>query len=503
MSEIIKTEMLPGATLCQGKYVIEKKIGSGGFGITYLARHAALGKLYAIKEFFLNGYNVRNTNTNHVGLQGIETRDFDKYRQRFINEAKTLAGLNHAGIVKVLDIFDENGTSYMVMPFVQGTTLQSMVENHGPMNCDIAVNYIVQICDALSYIHSKNILHRDVTPDNVIVTAEQKTVLIDFGSARKFANDKTQRHTTILKQGYAPIEQYSATSRKGAYTDLYSLGAVFYYLLTGERPMDATERTATRMTEPIELNKNVPPQINAVIMKAMEMDSAARYQSADEVTRDIMSGNAPIRPASQKLQTAESVQQAPEQTTNSGQRTAQRSSPAASKGRLVNVVAIVMAIVAVASVVLIALWRPWTDVSKPALHEHGEQPAAVSPMVQVASLTLASCDSVMTLLAHDPADPVALYAIATKAYNDEYSPQMEDFWQYTLLKDGDVARYVKGSNEFSQIRFAFACASRAYDIVSRQSDTTEDYADLKQALVKLLEELHDIAPESLIYQRHE
>lgn len=503
MNEVINTELLPGTTLCNGKYVIEKKIGSGGFGITYLAKHSTLEKFYAIKEFFISGFNVRNSHTNHVTLQGIDAKDFNRFRQGFIDEARILAGLNNEAVVKVLDIFDENGTSYMVMPFVSGITLQSMVERDGPMSYEDAVNYIVQICEALSYIHSKNILHRDVTPDNVIVTPEMKAVLIDFGSARKFTNDKTQRHTAIVKQGYAPLEQYSANSRKGAYTDLYSLGAVFYYLLTGERPMDATERTNSMMKEPIEINPKVPAQINAVIMKAMEMDSSQRYRTADELIEDIMTGNAPIRPASQKLQTANTGQQAAQQTANSGQRTAQRSSPAASKGRLVNVVAIVMAIVAVASVVLIALWRPWTDVSKPALHEHGEQPAAVSPMVQVASLTLASCDSVMTLLAHDPADPVALYAIATKAYNDEYSPQMEDFWQHTLLKDGDVARYVKGSNEFSQIRFAFACASRAYDIVSRQSDTTEDYADLKQALVKLLEELHDIAPESLIYQRHE
>ena len=289
MAEVIQSELSSGTTLCGGKYVIEAKIGSGGFGITYLARHTVLDRKYAIKEFFMNGYNVRNNTTNHVSLQGIDFKDYDRIKQTFINEARTLAHLNNDAIVKVIDIFDENGTSYMVMPFVEGTTLKRMVEKDGPMEYEIAVNYMVQICEALKYIHSKDILHRDVTPDNVIVTPEQKIVLIDFGSARKFIDNKTQRQTTIVKPGYAPLEQHSARSRKGAFTDIYSVGAVFYYLLTGERPIDATERVLEKMAEPIELNPNIPLQINSIIMKAMEMDGEKRYQSAQELINDIFS----------------------------------------------------------------------------------------------------------------------------------------------------------------------------------------------------------------------
>ena len=289
MAEVIQSELSSGTMLSGGKYVIEKKIGAGGFGITYLARHTILDRKYAIKEFFMSGYNVRNNATNHVSLQGLEVKDFDRVRQTFINEARTLAHLNNEAIVKVIDIFDENGTSYMVMPFVEGATLKSMVDKDGSMEYEMAVNYMVQICEALTYIHSKDILHRDVTPDNVIVTPEQKIVLIDFGSARKFIDNKTQRQTTIVKPGYAPLEQHSARSRKGAFTDIYSVGAVFYYLLTSERPMDATERVLEKMKEPIELNPNIPPQINAIIMKAMEMDGEMRYQSAKELIDDIFS----------------------------------------------------------------------------------------------------------------------------------------------------------------------------------------------------------------------
>lgn len=289
MAEVNQSELSAGTVLSGGKYVIEGKIGAGGFGITYSARHTILDRKCAIKEFFMNGYNVRDNESNHVSLQGLELKDFNRIRQAFINEARTLAYLNNEAIVEVIDIFDENGTSYMVMPFVEGVTLKRMVENDGPMETEKAVEYMVQICRALTYIHSKDVLHRDVTPDNIIVTPEHKIVLIDFGSARKFIDNKTQRQTTIVKPGYAPLEQHSVESRKGAFTDIYSVGAVFYYLLTGKRPMDATQRVMEKMTEPIELNSNIPPHINTVIMKAMEMDGEMRYQSAKELIDDILS----------------------------------------------------------------------------------------------------------------------------------------------------------------------------------------------------------------------
>lgn len=140
MAELVQLELKSGTLLCGGKYVIEKKIGSGGFGITYLAQHTILGRKYAIKEFFMSGYNIRNNVTNHVSLQGLESKDFDRIRQTFCNEARTLAHLNNEAVVKVIDIFDENGTSYMVMPFVEGFTLKSLVERDGPMEYEMAVN---------------------------------------------------------------------------------------------------------------------------------------------------------------------------------------------------------------------------------------------------------------------------------------------------------------------------------------------------------------------------
>lgn len=471
MNEIIHTELLAETSLCGGKYIIEKKIGAGGFGITYLARHATLERKYAIKEFFLSGYNVRNNETNRISLQGIEEKDFDKFRQRFIDEARTLATLNNDAVVKVIDIFDENGTSYMVMPFVEGITLQSMVEENGPMEYEMAVNYIVRICDALSYIHSKNILHRDVTPDNIIVTPEQKTVLIDFGSARKFVNNKTQRHTTILKQGYAPLEQYSATSRKGAYTDLYSLGGVFYFILTGVRPLDATERTMEKMKEPIELNPKIPEQINAVIMKAMEMDSSDRYQSAMELEEDILSGNTPKkkekRIPSIKKEDGIPIRKESQKKNNSPK-----------------ILAFALCIIAVG--VLFFSLTIDKNSSEDLDYEIVTEEKIESISIPLDSLIKVERDSLMQRLAMNPNDPAALYAIAKQALTKKRTEKMNQFWDNILIPEGDVQKYIYGAS-VSAPRYAYVCAARAYNNLEGSDYTIEMQEELKDSLITYME----------------
>ena len=483
MNEIIRTELLPGTTLCGGKYVIEKKLGAGGFGITYIAKHATLDKRYAIKEFFLSGYNVRNNVTNHISLQGIETQDFEKFRLRFIEEARTLAALNNEAVVKVIDIFDENGTSYMVMPFVEGVTLQSMVEKKGPMDYEMAVNYIVQVCEALSYIHSKNILHRDVTPDNIIITPSQKIVLIDFGSARKFVDNKTQRHTTIVKKGYAPLEQYSATSRKGAYTDLYSLGAVFYFILTGERPMDATERTLEKMKEPIEINPKVPEQINAVIMKAMEMDSANRYQTATELTDDIFSGKFPKKPKPRKeKKETKKVDSEKEKKDN----------------KAIKYSAIFLAVAAIVATVLIVVNRPTvpvvqdnqTIVTQP---KSTKSNTVVTTTIPLDSLLREKCSVLVQRAIDNANDPSVLYALAYRVdstyLEGETRTLAEKFWNDTLLPEGDVDRYLTTNKGFNRMRFEFVCAARAYAILSKTTSRSSSTDDLKERLKQLLKKL--------------
>lgn len=285
-TEIFK-ELQPGTELAGGKYVIEKKIGEGGFGITYKAIQTGLNRKVCIKEYFLAGRCVRNTYDKTVQLQGLNEEVFEKYRQSFVREAKTLATLRHPNIVEVIDVFDENCTSYMVMPLIEGRSLQSIVEKNGPLSCPQAVNYIAQITNAVGYIHERHILHRDIKPDNIMVTADYKAILIDFGSAREFEEDKTQAQTSMLTHGYAPTEQYTRNSRKGSYTDIYAIGATLYFVLTGTVPMEAAARMTEQMPEPKELNPEIPEEINRTILKAMQIKAENRHQSISEFMDDL------------------------------------------------------------------------------------------------------------------------------------------------------------------------------------------------------------------------
>lgn len=290
-SEQDKSELSSQTLLAGGKYIIEKKIGAGGFGITYRAIQQGLNKIVCIKEFFLSGKCVRSTHSNTIFLQSVSEDVYNKYRAAFVREARLLAELKHSNIIEVIDVFDENNTSYMVMPYIEGDTLQKIVEQKGPIIYEDAVNYMAQISDGVGYIHNKNILHRDIKPDNIMITAEHKAILIDFGSAREFEHDKTQIHTSILTHGYAPTEQYTKNSRKGAYTDIYAIGATLYYILTGVVPIEAAARLTEKMPEPKTLNSNIPEEANRTILKAMQLKSENRHQRISDFMDDLLNVN--------------------------------------------------------------------------------------------------------------------------------------------------------------------------------------------------------------------
>jgi len=285
--EVNIMELQPGTTLCDGKYTIETKIGEGGFGITYKAIQNGLNRVVCIKEYFPAGKCTRATKKNTVFVQGTSEQVFEKYRQAFVREAKMLATLHHPNIVEVLDVFDENNTSYMVMTFVKGKSLQQIVEVRGKLPYPETVNYIAQITNAVGYIHDHHILHRDIKPDNIMITADFKAILIDFGSAREFEQDKTQVHTSMLTHGYAPTEQYTASSRKGSYTDIYAIGATFYFVLTGQVPMESAARLTEQMPSPKDLVPEIPEEANRTILKAMQLKAENRHQTVHEFMDDI------------------------------------------------------------------------------------------------------------------------------------------------------------------------------------------------------------------------
>lgn len=278
-------------TILSERYAIERVIGEGGFGITYEARHIQMGTHVAIKEFFIAGKCVRTGDGQTVAFQSIKPELFEKYRKRFHDEARTLFKLNNPHVVHVHDIFDANGTTYIVMDFVTGRTLQALVEEKGPLPYDMAVNYIAQLSEAVAHIHSNHILHRDIKPDNIIITPQNNVVLIDFGSARSFVHDQEQRHTAMITMGYAPIEQYTSTSKKGNYTDVYAVGGVFYFILTGRKPEAATERVLNdELVPPREINSAISDSANYTIMKALKVKPEDRYQNVQDFMSDLLGG---------------------------------------------------------------------------------------------------------------------------------------------------------------------------------------------------------------------
>lgn len=229
-----------------GKYRIEKILGQGGFGITYLATDNAMQKKVAIKEFFLKEFCSRDSSLI-INISNQVNKDLvERYLQKFLKEAKTISKLNHTNIISLYDTFQENGTAYYVMEYIEGESLANILKKKGKLSEQEAVNYIHQTAQALDYLHNKNINHLDIKPSNIMVRKKDNSVvLIDFGGAKQYNRMGEQTSTTPIgiSHGYAPIEQYNVTgvSSFSPQTDIYSLGATLYNLVTNNTPPQAGE----------------------------------------------------------------------------------------------------------------------------------------------------------------------------------------------------------------------------------------------------------------------
>ena len=239
-------QLSEGTLLQGGKYKIEKMLGQGGFGITYLATQVLLGRKVCIKEFFFKQFCERDETTSHVTLGTKSNREFvDKYMNKFIKEARTISQLDHPHIIRIHDIFEENSTAYYVMEFHSGGSLGDLVKDGKPLPETEAVKYITQIADAVGYIHKRNINHLDIKPGNILIDARGCGVLIDFGLSKQYDEQGSQTSSTPvgISHGYAPMEQYNqnGVSTFSPQSDIYSLGATLYKLVTGATPPQANE----------------------------------------------------------------------------------------------------------------------------------------------------------------------------------------------------------------------------------------------------------------------
>ena len=278
-------QLKPNALIERGKYRIIDALGHGGFGITYLAEQVMTKRKVCIKEFFPKGYYSREDDSSSVRISSQEfSENMERFKAKFIKEAQTIASLDHSNIIHIHDAFEENGTAYYVMEYVEGGSLRDIVKEQGPLSESDAKRYIRAVASALSYIHEQKINHLDVKPGNIMVrTKDDSAILIDFGLAKHYdiVGDQTSSTPVGISHGYAPIEQYTSGGVKefSPSTDIYGLGATLYYLVTGEVPPHATDVGEEGLPK---LPDHLSQCVRQAITKSMQYWRKDRPQSVKE-----------------------------------------------------------------------------------------------------------------------------------------------------------------------------------------------------------------------------
>jgi serine/threonine protein kinase len=272
---------LPKNFVLGNRFIVEKVIGQGGFGITYRVFDKKRSISRCVKELFVSGSSTRSADQTVFSMP-IHGFSFGEMVMRFIQEAEMLSMFNHPNIVDVRGVFQENGTAYMVLEYVEGYSIGSCLKDGEIFSAQDCLFIIFEVLKALELVHENNLLHRDIKPDNILVTQEGRVVLIDFGSARQFSG-MVSNHTAILSNGYAPLEQYSEISEKTTALDIYALGATMYHMLTGFRPIAAPQRLSSELDMPNKLNPTIDPVLSSIVMLCLELKPEDRLQSVPEL----------------------------------------------------------------------------------------------------------------------------------------------------------------------------------------------------------------------------
>lgn len=292
-----------------GDFTITGIVGEGGFGIVYLAYEAALDRMVAIKEYLPSSIAGRTGNQSVMVRSQLNTNAFASGLKNFLREAQMLAKFSHPALVEVHRVWEQNATAYMAMRYYEGKTLREWRLSNEDFD-ELRIRRLLEpVIDALSLLHAQNVIHRDVSPDNILMRGSGTPVLLDLGAARLVIGGMTQALTTILKPGYAPIEQYvdDGTMHQGPWTDVYGIGAVLYYMLTGVAPPQAVARMITdpirNMTD--KLKVAVPPAFIDTVIKALAVRPENRFQSVDDL-RDALGWTEPLpaEPRTQYTRTA-------------------------------------------------------------------------------------------------------------------------------------------------------------------------------------------------------
>lgn len=282
---------LAAGSVLKQRYVLGRVLGDGGFGITYIGYDKALKRKVAVKEFFPNECVTRQSGDTQVTpLSGERGERYMSGLKSFQEEAQRLANLGSVeGVVNVYDVFADNGTAYIVMEYLSGDTVAQMVEKSRVLGFGKTMNIIVPVLRSLVKIHRAGIIHRDISPQNIIRTKEGKIVLIDFGAARQNSFSMSKSVSIVLKQGYAPIEQYDNKLEQNSWTDVYAVAATMYYMLTGVTPDFANTRLLSDSLLPIsELRSGLPPQLDDILKRALAVRPEDRTQTAQQLLDELM-----------------------------------------------------------------------------------------------------------------------------------------------------------------------------------------------------------------------
>ncbi len=283
-TEAAQAYQLPPGTILRQRYIIGISIGLGGFGITYKAFDASLGMVVAVKEFYPAGLVNRAGGQLKVGIfSGEKEVEFKRQLARFLEEARNMALFSkEQDIVNVYDFFEENQTAYIIMEYVDAPLLKDRLKQ-GRFPVEEANGYMLALLDALAKVHGHNIIHKDISPDNIFLTGPNTIKLFDFGAAKLQGTESERTEAVVVKPGYTPPEQYSSKNAQGSTMDIYALGAVFYEMVTGEKPSDARDRTVRDDVKKLrEFGVKTDDYLERIIFKAIALDPQLRFQTAEE-----------------------------------------------------------------------------------------------------------------------------------------------------------------------------------------------------------------------------
>lgn len=278
---------LPAGSILNHSYRIEQILGKGGFAIIYQATELATGNIVAIKEYFPSDLAKRVDKQDLFYVQPLPScaREFASGHAHFLEEARILKECQELpGIVHVYDFFKEHHTAYLIMEYIDGPTLEQYVSANGVLSASELLDLFLPLLRSLKMLHEKGLIHRDISPDNLILGMDNRLTLIDFGAAKERFLASPKNHTIILKKSYAPPEQYQSSGNIGTWSDIYALCATMYFALSGHAPVPALERLQNVAFVPLSALVSISPHIASVLERGLSLNPADRYKTAEQLS---------------------------------------------------------------------------------------------------------------------------------------------------------------------------------------------------------------------------